>query len=156
MRKDHAAAAPVAGGMRPGARRRIAHAELLRQGQGNAALLQVGGATAPRQGGLERGELLGEVRPPWSRRTRCWGICGALPGAAAGGLGSGGGGWLRLWHALPAGWRPPEGRLALLLLAPLRPRRVHVAPGTTGKAHETAAVHLHAQAALAVGAVEGA
>ena len=59
---------------RPGARCRIAHIELLRQAQGNAALLQVGGATAPRQGGLERGELLGEVRPPWSRLTGCWGL----------------------------------------------------------------------------------
>ena len=76
--------------------------------------------------------------------------------AAAGGLARGGGGCRWLWHALPAGWRPPEGRLALLLLAPLRPRRVQVAPGPTGKAHETAAMHLHAQAALAVGAVEGA
>src|SRR5215468_5036652 len=59
-------------------------------------------------------------------------------------------------EALPVGRRPPEGRLALLLLAPLRPRRVHIAPGPTGKAHEPAAVHLYAQAALAVGAVEGA
>src|SRR4029077_13783655 len=59
-------------------------------------------------------------------------------------------------EALLAGWRPPEGRLALLLLAPLRPRRVHVAPGPTGKAHETAALHLHAQTALTVGAVERA
>src|SRR4029450_7823621 len=56
--------------------------------------------------------------------------------------------------ALPAGWRPPEGRLALLLRTPLRPRRVHVAPGPTGKAYETATVHLHAQAPLAVGTVE--
>src|SRR5262249_9711342 len=32
---------------------------------------------------------------------------------------------------------------------------VHVAPGPTGKAHEAAAVHLHPQAPLAVGAVEG-
>jgi hypothetical protein len=64
MRKDHAPAAPVAGGMRPGARHRIAHALLLRQGQRNAPLLQVRGAGAPRQGGLEGGELLGQVRPP--------------------------------------------------------------------------------------------
>src|SRR5262245_2474018 len=55
-----------------------------------------------------------------------------------------------------AGWRPPVGRLALRLLAPLRPRRVHIAPGPTGKTYEPAAVHLHAQTALAVGAVEGA
>ena len=85
----------------------------------------------------------------------CWGICGKLPG---GGWRPGKPRW-RLspaWHALPAGWRPWEGRLALLLLAPLRPRRVHIAPGPAGKAHETAAVHLHAQAPLAVGAVEGA
>ena len=32
---------------------------LLRQGQGNPPLLQVGCTTAPRQGSLERGELLG-------------------------------------------------------------------------------------------------
>ncbi len=32
MRKHHAATAPVAGGVRPGARCRIAHAQLLRQG----------------------------------------------------------------------------------------------------------------------------
>jgi hypothetical protein len=61
MRNDHATTAPVAGFMRPGARRRIAHAELLRQGQGNAPLLQVRGAAAPRQGSLERSELLGQV-----------------------------------------------------------------------------------------------
>ncbi len=41
-----------------------------------------------------------------------------------------------------------------LLLAPLHTRRFHIAPGATGKAHETAVVHLPAQAALAVGAVE--
>jgi hypothetical protein len=65
MRKDHAAPAPVAGGVRPGARRRIAHAELLGEGEGNAPLLQVGGTAAPRQGGLKRGELLGKVGPRW-------------------------------------------------------------------------------------------
>ena len=59
-------------------------------------------------------------------------------------------------EALPVGRRPPQGRLALLLLPPLRTGRVHIAPGPTGKAHEAAAVHLHAQTALAVGAVEGA
>src|SRR5215831_10120622 len=59
-------------------------------------------------------------------------------------------------ETLTAGRRPPKRRLALLLLAPLRPRRVHIAPGTTGKAHETPTMHLHAQAPLAVGAVEGA
>jgi hypothetical protein len=44
----------------------------------------------------------------------CWGICGKLPG---GGWRPGKPRW-RLspaWHALPAGWRPWEGRLALLL-----------------------------------------
>jgi hypothetical protein len=71
--KDHTAAAPVAGRVRPGARRRIAHAQLLRQSQGNAPLLQVGCTAAAWQGSLERGELLGKVRPPWSRLTRCWG-----------------------------------------------------------------------------------
>ena len=61
-----------------------------------------------------------------------------------------------MWHALPGGWRLLQGRLALLLLAPLRTRRLHIAPGTTGKAHEPAAVHLHPQTTLAVGAVKGA
>ena len=61
MRKDHAPAAPVAGRVRPGARRRIAHAELLRQRQGNTALLQGGLPTAGGQGGLEGGERMGEV-----------------------------------------------------------------------------------------------
>ena len=46
--KDRAATAPVAGGMRPRARRRIAHTVLLREGQGNAPLLQVRSAGAPR------------------------------------------------------------------------------------------------------------
>jgi len=59
------------------------------------------------------------------------------------------------WHALPAGWRLLEGRLALLLRTPLRPRRFLIAPGATRTAHEAPAVHLHAQAPLAVGAVEG-
>ena len=53
---------------------------LQRQGQGNAPLLQVRFATTARQGGLERSELLGQVRLPWSRRTRCGGMYGALPG----------------------------------------------------------------------------
>ena len=61
-----------------------------------------------------------------------------------------------MWDALPAGWRPLQGCLALLLLTPLRTRRVHIAPGPTGKADEPAAMHLDAEAALAVGAVEGA
>ncbi len=59
LRKHHTTAAPVAGGMRPGARRRIAYTQLLCQGQGNAPLLQIGIATTARQSGLERGELLG-------------------------------------------------------------------------------------------------
>ena len=59
MGKDHTAITPVTGGMRPGTRRRIADTVLQRQGQGNTALLQVRFATAPRQGSLERGELLG-------------------------------------------------------------------------------------------------
>src|SRR5712692_6526141 len=70
MGKDHATAAPVAGRVRPGAWRRKAHTALLRQRQGNAALLQGGVAAALRQGGLERGELLCQIRLPWSRRTR--------------------------------------------------------------------------------------
>jgi hypothetical protein len=57
--------------MRPGTRRRITHAQLLRQFEGNAALLQVRFAAAPRQGSLEGGELLGQLWPLWSRRTRC-------------------------------------------------------------------------------------
>src|SRR5262249_61001658 len=55
-----------------------------------------------------------------------------------------------------AGWRPPGGRLALLLRTPLRMGRVQVAPGPTGKADKAATLHLHAQAPLAIGAVEGA
>src|SRR6266849_4405422 len=60
------------------------------------------------------------------------------------------------WHTLLEGWRPHEGRLALLLLPPLHTRRFHIAPGTISKADKAATVHLHAQAPLAVGAVEGA
>ena len=61
-----------------------------------------------------------------------------------------------MWHALPVGWRLLQGCLALLFLAPLRTRRLHIAPGATGKTHEAAAMHLHPQAPLAVGAVKGA
>ena len=61
-----------------------------------------------------------------------------------------------MWHALTAGRRSLQGYLALLLLAPLRTCRLHIAPGTTRKAHEAAATHLHPQTVLAVGAVEGA
>ena len=76
MRNDHPAATPVAGCVRPGSRRRIAHAELLHQGQGNAALLQV------------RGELLRQVWARWGgltrRRWACrWRLSWPLPGAAA-------------------------------------------------------------------------
>ena len=66
--------------------------------------------------------------------------------------------WRRLaavGDARLAGWRLLQGYLALLLLAPLRSRCLHIAPGPAGKAHEAAAVHLHPQAALAVGAVKG-
>jgi hypothetical protein len=59
VRKHYAPPAPIAGRVRPGAWRRIAHTVLLCQSQGNAPLLQVRGAVAPRQGGLEGGELLG-------------------------------------------------------------------------------------------------
>jgi len=77
MRKNHAAPMPVAGWVRPRARRRIAHAELLRQRQGNAALLQVGLPTAGGQGGLEGGELRRQVRPrrgglTWRRWACRW------------------------------------------------------------------------------------
>src|SRR6266446_2352065 len=119
VRKHHAAAAPIARWVWPAARRRRAHAALLRQRQGNAALLQVGGAAAPRQGGLERGDLLGEVGPCWDWRLRCRWMCRELPGGCHW--------WPRsqrwrlstAWHALPAGQRPLEGRLALLFFAPL-------------------------------------
>ena len=71
MRKDHAAPTPIPCGMRPGTRRRIAHTQLLRQGQGNAALLQVRFAAAAGQSSLEGSELLGQVGARWSRRTWC-------------------------------------------------------------------------------------
>src|SRR5882724_6156740 len=65
MRKDHAPAAPIAGSVRPGAWRRIAHAQLLRQRQRNAALLQGGGAPAAGRGSMERGELRRQVWARW-------------------------------------------------------------------------------------------
>jgi hypothetical protein len=65
MGKDHTATAPAAGRVWPGAQCRIAHAELLGQGEGNAPLLQVRGATAAGQGSLERRELLGQLRRRW-------------------------------------------------------------------------------------------
>src|SRR4030095_16735001 len=51
MRKDRAATTPVTSSMRPGARRCIAHAVLLRQGEGNAPLLQVYCPATAGQGG---------------------------------------------------------------------------------------------------------
>jgi hypothetical protein len=147
MRKDHATAAPVAGGVRLGAWRRRAHAQLLRQRQGNAPLLQVGLATAPRQGGLEGSELLGQIGPGWAGLMPRW--CGWCwrPGCR------------RLvapptWCALPAGGEHWESRQALLLLTPLRTCLLQVTPRAAGKADKAAAVHLHAQAALAIGAVK--
>ena len=71
MWKDHTAPAPIPCGMRPGTRRRIAHTVLLRQGQGNTALLQVRCAAAAWQSSLEHGELLSQVGTCWSRLTRC-------------------------------------------------------------------------------------
>ena len=120
MRKDHAPAAPIAGWVWPGARRRIAHAALLRQGEGNATLLQVGVAAAPRQGGLERGELLGEVSPLWSRVARCRWACRWLAGGCR----------CRALALCPllAGHGSPEGSLALLLLAPPLTRLFEIAP----------------------------
>jgi hypothetical protein len=102
VRNHHAAAAPAAGGGRPAARRRRAHAQLLRQRQRHAALLQVRGAAAAGQGGLEGGELLRQVRPRWGRfarrwRARCWlarCCCRVLP-----------------LCPLRAGWRPGRPRL---------------------------------------------
>ena len=65
--KRYAAAAPVAGGMRPGARRCIAHTVLQRQGQGNTALVEICLAAATRQSRLEGGKLLRQVWAGWSR-----------------------------------------------------------------------------------------
>jgi hypothetical protein len=101
--KDHAATAPIVGWVWPGARRRIAYAALLRECQGNAALLQVRFAAAAQQGGLERGELLGEVGPCWSGRTRCWWIHGELPGCYRRLLGKPRWRLAMMWHALLAG-----------------------------------------------------
>jgi hypothetical protein len=95
--------------MRPGARRRIAHAQLLRQRQWNTALLQVRGAAAARQGGLEGGKLLGEVGPRWGRFARRWWACHWLARCCCRVL---------PLCSLRAGRRLPEGRLALLLLTP--------------------------------------
>jgi len=65
-----AGAAPIPRCVRPGPRHRIAHAALLRQGQGNAALVQVRGAAAPRQGGLECGERRRQVATRGGGRPR--------------------------------------------------------------------------------------
>src|SRR4029450_9428445 len=70
-RKDHAATTPVAGRVWPGARPRIAHAMLLRQGQRPAAL-QGRLTTAPREASRKRGELGGVGGPPCKGLTRCW------------------------------------------------------------------------------------
>src|SRR5215471_12800705 len=80
MGKDHTPAAPVTSQMRPGARRRIARAELLGQRQGDAALAEVRFTTTTGQGSLEHGELLGKVGPDGDRRTRGWWIGGARLG----------------------------------------------------------------------------
>jgi hypothetical protein len=69
VRTHHAAAAPIAGGMRPAPRRRIAYTALLRQRQRHAALLQVRGAAAARQGGLERGVSI-EPQTPQAKHTQ--------------------------------------------------------------------------------------
>src|SRR5262249_6491469 len=128
-RKDHATAAPVAGCMRPGAQRRIAHTILLCQGHGNASLLQVRLAAAHRQGGLEGGELLREVRLPWSGLRRYWWTCGERLGCCHWLLGKRRCRRATVWDALPAGWRPPEGCLALLFRAPALTRLFQIAPG---------------------------
>jgi hypothetical protein len=96
--------------MRPSARRRIAHAQLLRQRERNAPLLQVRGAAAPRQGRLKRGELRRQVRACWGGFAQRWWACRwRLSGRR----------WLvRPLCLLRAGRRPLEGRLALLLLPP--------------------------------------
>jgi hypothetical protein len=82
VRKDHAAAAPVARWVRPGARRRRAHAQLRRQRQGDAALAQVRGAAAARQGGLEGGERRRQVATRGGGRARSRPY-GASPAPAA-------------------------------------------------------------------------
>jgi hypothetical protein len=117
MREYDAPVAPVTGGMRPSAWCRIAHAELLRHGQGNAALLQIGVAAAPRQGSLERGELQGKVGLCWSRPTRRWRVSRGPAHSHRGALQRG---------SLSACWRPCQGRLPLLFRTPLRPCRVHI------------------------------
>src|SRR4029453_6225171 len=112
----------------PGARRRIAHAVLLGQGQGNATLLQIGFPTTARQGSLGGGGARGAVRPRRGGRTGCWWVCRCLAHCCCGAL---------PLCPLSARWRPWKGRLALLLLAPLRPRRFHIAPGTAGKTNRS-------------------
>ncbi len=137
MRKDHAAAAPVTGRMRPTARRRIAHAALLRQRQGNTTLTQVRCATTAGQGDLEGSELLSQIYARRGRRTRRRWARYWLPGSCRRRL-------ALAWHSPLASWRPPECRLALLLLAPPLAGLCEVAPGATRKADEAPAAELHA------------
>ena len=77
MRKDHAAATPIPGGMRPGAWRRIAHTELLRQGQGMQRCCSTLAAAAG-QSSLEGGELWARIGVSGSRSTGCWWAYGEL------------------------------------------------------------------------------
>ena len=96
MRNDHAATAPVACCMRPGTRRRIAHAERLGQLQGNAALLQVRFAAAAWQSSLEARQGAGPVQAVLEQAAR--GLERSAErclAAAAGKLGNVGGGWRR-------------------------------------------------------------
>jgi hypothetical protein len=120
MGKDHTATSPIPCGMGLGAWRGIAHTILQRQGQGNAALVEVRLTAAAWQSGFEGSELLSQIGTCWSRRTWYERICGVRPGCC---YWLSGKPWWRLaavWHALPVGWRPLHGCLALLLLAPLR------------------------------------
>ena len=102
---------PVHQATRPWGRRRIAYTVLLRQGQGNAALLQVCVAATPGQGRLEGGEVLCQVRTRRSRRMRCWGICGERPGCCHWRHGKPRWRLSMAWHTLPVGLeasaRPP-------------------------------------------------
>ena len=75
VREDHAATAPIPGGMRPGTRRRIAYTYRYARARGMPRWLQVRFATAAGQSSLEGGELLGQVGACWSKRTLCWWTC---------------------------------------------------------------------------------
>ncbi len=150
MGKDHATSTPIPGFVQPRTRRCIADTQLLRQRQRNTALLQVGGATAARQGSLERGKLLGEIRPRWRRITRHR-QARHRPQSTR-----------RLWYELRArraalvGWRPLVYHLAPPLLLPVLAGLRQIAPGATRKAHEAASCHRDSQATLVVRAVERA